>query len=195
MPVGTKEEAAPSHWRVGETGTRTHTHPSQLYAIRGSKPSKRRSVMEPRRSLVSQGSWVPGSQFPGSQYYSKLPCHLTGLPPRLRHARPSFSLSLSRSRVCRHCSTIGQSLGRTVIALLVCAPPGLVPVVLFQGFLKRIVTTARTGKGDKASALHSIRPPLGPHRRGLGGPIPASDESPKLNHDTAAALLQKLSGC
>lgn len=141
----------------GDRDTHTHAPPLSCTPSRGSKPSKRRSVMEPRRSLVSQGSWVPGSQV-----LNKLPCHLTGRLVcllRLRHARPSFSLSLSRGRVCRHCSTIGRSLGRTVIALLVCAPPGLVPVVLFQGFLKRIVTTARTKKKRQGIRIAQHSPP------------------------------------
>lgn len=139
MPVGTEQQGR--RRRIGEWGRqgRTHTPSSQLRAIRGSKPSKRRSVMEPRRSLVSQGSWVPGSRV-----HACVPW--TGLP---LSCPPASSLSLSPGRVCRHRSTIGRSSSRTVIALLPCLPgvcaPGLVPLCSSK-VLKRIVTAARTAK-------------------------------------------------
>ena len=164
MPVGTKQHG--SAVTLGSGGDRdgTPTSPSQLRAIRGSKPSKRRSVMDPRRSLVFQGSLG----FRASHMLAA--CPWTGLPPS---CPPASSLSLSRSRVCRDTWTIGWSHGRTVIALLVCAPPprscSLCPSKVFLS-----ASSPPLGrKSDKASALHSIRPPHGPHGRGLGGPIPA----------------------
>lgn len=154
----------------------TGTHTSQLRAIRGSKPSKRRSVMEPRRSLVSQGSLVASLG--------------TGLPPSCPTAIPEPEPQPGVPGQVDDWT--GPRLGgRIVIALL---PWRASSPLLFQG-----PGAHRHRRSDgKKTTRHPHRTafaPLGPHRRGLGGPTPASDESPKLNHDTAAATLQKLSGC
>lgn len=147
MPVGAKQQGR--RRRTGEWGRQGPLLPAARHPGAGAVQAwKRGSVMDPRRSLVSQGPQGPprlqGSKGPGLAWFaSVMPAHLPRATLPAGCAGPRRRLGRPRS----HSN---------------CPSKALEP----------IVTAARTSKRQGTRiAQHS--PLLGHTRASLGGPIPA----------------------